>query len=165
LPAAKLAAAQAIPLGDALVLVAHLAAPVPQSAWALTVEPVGGFWRTEAGVPRLGGWLKGPTVGQVRGQPADAALIHRLAGAAFPWLATIPITAVQVVDWGADPYARGGYSYPRVGALDQPQQWAAPLDQTLFFAGEATTGFRHPALVHGALESGARAAAEVGGVF
>ncbi len=161
LPAPKMAAARAIPLGDAMVVVAHLADAAPQSAWALTVDPVGGFWRTEAGVPRLGGWLKGPTVQQVRGQPYDESLMRHLAGGAFPWLQTIPITAVQVVDWGADPYSQGGYSYPRVGALEQPQIWAAALDQRLFFAGEATTGFRHPALVHGALESGERAAAEV----
>ena len=37
---------------------------------------------------------------------------------------------------------------------------ASPVDCVLFFAGEATNNY-HPATVHGALESGARAAAEI----
>jgi hypothetical protein len=35
---------------------------------------------------------------------------------------------------------------------------AAPVDDTLYFAGEATVTWGHLATVHGALESGARAA-------
>jgi monoamine oxidase len=35
------------------------------------------------------------------------------------------------------------------------------VEQTVFFAGEASCGSRHPASVHGAIESGQRAAREV----
>ncbi|MEL6321265.1 MAG: NAD(P)/FAD-dependent oxidoreductase [Cyanobacteria bacterium J06626_14] len=63
------------------------------------------------------------------------------------------------VDWQADPYARMAYSYVPVNGAGLRSQLAQPVDQVLFFAGEAT----HPtraATVHGALESGIRAAHE-----
>jgi monoamine oxidase len=64
------------------------------------------------------------------------------------------------VNWQADPYARMAYSYVPVNGAGLRSQLAQPLDQILFFAGEAT----HPtraSLVHGALESGIRAAHEI----
>ena len=63
--------------------------------------------------------------------------------------------------WARDPYAGGSYSFRRVG--EQPEEAAAlakPIDGRLFFAGEAT----HPhyfATVHGAYETGIRAAREI----
>jgi monoamine oxidase len=64
------------------------------------------------------------------------------------------------VDWQADPYARMAYSYVPVNGWGLRSQLAQPIDHVLFFAGEAT----HPtraATVHGALESGIRAAHEI----
>ncbi len=64
------------------------------------------------------------------------------------------------VDWQADPYAKMAYSYTPVKGKGLRSQLAQPIDQVLFFAGEAT----HPtraATVHGALESGIRAAHEI----
>jgi monoamine oxidase len=93
--------------------------------------------------------------------PVNSAVVVRLTGFVFPWVHREAVDEVRVVDWGINPYALGAYSFPRVGALEQPTVWAAPVDNTLFFAGEATCGDRHPAMVHGALESGLRAAREV----
>jgi monoamine oxidase len=39
--------------------------------------------------------------------------------------------------WGADPFARGSYSYAPPGEADQRGRLAAPVDGRLFFAGEA----------------------------
>jgi monoamine oxidase len=64
-------------------------------------------------------------------------------------------------DWAADPFARGAYSYVPAGALDAQQALAAPVDDTLFFAGEATCGDGMNSTVEGALGSGRRAAREV----
>jgi monoamine oxidase len=84
-----------------------------------------------------------------------------LIGALFPWADGMTLEEVHVADWGSDPYALGGYSYPVVRHLHQPVVWAAPVEDTLFFAGEATCGELHPAMVHGAIESGRRAAGEI----
>jgi hypothetical protein len=60
-----------------------------------------------------------------------------------------------------DLFALGAFSAPRVGAMHEPARRPEPEDGTLFFVGEAACGDRHPASVHGAIESGARAAVEM----
>ncbi len=64
-------------------------------------------------------------------------------------------------DWQADPFSRGAYSWAKVGGVGAAAELARPLDFTLFFAGEATDSNGHTGTVHGALESGYRAAQEV----
>lgn len=68
---------------------------------------------------------------------------------------------VQITRWATDPFALGAYSYPAVGSTPRDRQvLAAPLDQRVFFAGEAT----HPdyfGTTHGAYLSGLRAAEEI----
>ena len=59
--------------------------------------------------------------------------------------------------WGADRYARGSYSYAIPGAADQRAVLGAPVDDRLFFAGEACS--RHDfSTAHGALITGNEAA-------
>lgn len=65
-----------------------------------------------------------------------------------------------ITRWGLDPWSGGAYSSLRPGA--NPQIYAdlaAPVNNRLFFAGEATHS-EHPATVHGAYLSGLRAAEE-----
>jgi len=64
-------------------------------------------------------------------------------------------------DWHADPYARGAYSYVPVGALGARERLAKPVEDTLYFAGEATELNGHSATVHGAIASGKRAARQI----
>ena len=68
---------------------------------------------------------------------------------------------VYLHDWGADPFARGAYSYVPVGALDAQERLAEPVEGTLFFAGEATNVEGHHGTVHGAISTGRRAAREL----
>jgi monoamine oxidase len=64
------------------------------------------------------------------------------------------------IGWGTDPWARTGYSYVPPGGRGLRAALAAPVGRVLLFAGEATHVVR-PGTVHGAIESGERAAAEV----
>jgi monoamine oxidase len=64
-------------------------------------------------------------------------------------------------DWLGDPFARGAYSYAGVGGRRAGAELGAPLEGTLFFAGEATQSDGRNATVHGAIASGVRAATEV----
>ena len=64
-------------------------------------------------------------------------------------------------DWQSDPFSRGAYSYGKVGANEAQPILAAPLENTLFFAGEATDISGHNGTVHGAIASGYRAAQEI----
>jgi monoamine oxidase len=64
-------------------------------------------------------------------------------------------------DWQADPFSRGAYSYAAVGGSSAGDDLGAPLDATLFFAGEATESDGQNATVHGAIASAQRVAREV----
>jgi monoamine oxidase len=71
------------------------------------------------------------------------------------------LEAAYFHDWQNDPYSRGAYSYAKVGAAHASQTLARPLEDTLFFAGEATDVSGNTGTVHGAIASGQRAAAEI----
>jgi monoamine oxidase len=64
-------------------------------------------------------------------------------------------------DWQTDPFSRGAYSYVKVGGDSAQRNLATPLNNNLFFAGEATDLSGHHGTVHGAIASGKRAAAEI----
>lgn len=68
--------------------------------------------------------------------------------------------SLKRVSWGNDPYTRGGYAAVPPGFADIRPTLARPEGNTLFFAGEATAYDTNPQTVHGALESGWRAAKE-----
>jgi monoamine oxidase len=69
------------------------------------------------------------------------------------------LTPLVASSWRADPFARGSYSYARPGHADDRALLAAPVDDRLFFAGEATS-LNFFSTVHGAHETGTRAAEE-----
>jgi monoamine oxidase len=61
--------------------------------------------------------------------------------------------------WAADPWALGSYSHALPGHAGDRAILAAPVEDRIFFAGEATSA-RFYSTVHGAWESGLRAADE-----
>ena len=160
LPDAKIDAARSIRLGDALVVALRLAEPTPRSAWALVVGDEGAFLRAESGSRLVGAWFKGASAGNVR-RSGPRQVTERLVRAVFAWTRDVEVDEAHVEDWGGDPRSLGGYTYPAVGRLNGARDFAAPLERSLFFAGEATCGDVRPAMVHGAIESGRRAAREV----
>jgi monoamine oxidase len=64
-------------------------------------------------------------------------------------------------DWQSDPFSRGAYSYGKVGADGAQEVLGHPVENTLFFAGEATDTSGHNGTVHGAIASGYRAAEDI----
>lgn len=71
------------------------------------------------------------------------------------------LVATYFHDWQNDPFSRGAYSYGTVGADGAQKALANPVENTLFFAGEATDTTGHNGTVHGAIASGHRAAKEI----
>jgi monoamine oxidase len=63
-------------------------------------------------------------------------------------------------DWSRDPFARGAYSYVLVGGSDARRRLGEPIDDTLFFAGEACSVDGQGGTVNGALQTGERAGSE-----
>ena len=65
-------------------------------------------------------------------------------------------------DWHSDPFSLGAYSYVGAGGFAFSQQIAAPVENTIWFAGEAVSPPGYWGTVHGATESGRKAAEAVG---
>jgi monoamine oxidase len=160
LPLEKMKAARALPLCDAVVLVLRLATPAARSSWDFVVGGSSGFWQSRAGSRAVVGVLKGPPAARARELAAETSFSAAVA-ALLPTAAATDVEDVEVVDWGADPLAQGAFTYPGVSDAEAPAAWAAPIAASLFFAGEATCWECHRGLVHGAIESGLRCAAEV----
>jgi monoamine oxidase len=117
--------------------------------------------------PFLNAWVGGPPAALLSeksdGQIVQAALqsLEGMFGGHLPE-GKAQLEAAHVHNWQRDPFSRGAYSYVSVGNNDTARRsLAASLQDTLFFAGEATDTEGEAATVTGALQSGARAAREV----
>ncbi len=71
------------------------------------------------------------------------------------------MTSAFTHDWQSDPFSRGAYSYAAVGGIAAAEELAAPVEETLYFAGEATNCDGYNGTVHGAIATGRRAAQEL----
>jgi monoamine oxidase len=109
--------------------------------------------------PLLSAWAGGPAAERFSGLSRDEILAHAVDDAReiFGEAATSPLCA-HYHDWAADPYARGAYSYLKVGAGNARELLASPLAPSLCFAGEAAASIEAAGTVSGALSSGVRAA-------
>jgi monoamine oxidase len=126
--------------------------------------PVPTWWTTapvESGV--LTGWAGGPLAQELSTLPPDAQRGRALDS--LQHLFGVPRAMLEeqledeaLHDWQADPYARGGYAVAQVGGLGAARVLAQPVADTLFFAGEHTHTEGQAGTVHGALETGERAA-------
>lgn len=158
LPPEKQHAARSLPSGDAVSLIAERSERAAENRVVFDADGEGGFLRAFAGSRYALAIAKAETASWLRSAAGVPAQLEGLLSRAD---LSGGIRQVYVTDWGLDPYARGGFSFP-VSHLDAAARaWAEPVADTLFFAGEATCGHRWPASVHGAVASGERAAAEV----
>jgi monoamine oxidase len=64
-------------------------------------------------------------------------------------------------DWQSDPYSRGAYSYVRAGAANAPEILGQPVNDSLYFAGEAADISGNNGTVHAAIASAQRAVREI----
>jgi monoamine oxidase len=120
-------------------------------------------------VPVLTAWAGGPKALALAGlskQLLLAAAIESLAG-----LLKISQRRLKGLledyhchDWGSDPLSRGAYSYVTVGGMHARRKLIKPIENTLFFTGEALDTTGQASTVAGALASGHSAAKAVGGL-
>jgi len=125
-------------------------------------------WWTQFPVraPLLVGWAGGTRAERLSLDSDDALLDHAFESLSHIFRTSKAFLEQSLVEfythnWHRDPFSAGAYSYIPVGGLDAQAQLARPLDDTLFFAGEATNTEGHHGTVHGAIATGLRAAREV----
>lgn len=71
------------------------------------------------------------------------------------------LESVHYHNWHSDPFSAGSYSYVTAGGFEFSQTISRPVENTLWFAGEAMAAEGYWGTVHGAIASGRRAAAEI----
>jgi monoamine oxidase len=121
--------------------------------------------------PVITAWVGGPKAAPVEEKLRMAANPNALRDYCLHELAGIFGTHVQELednlaswhthDWGRDEHALGAYSYAPAGAIDASEKMTQPVEKTLYFAGEHTNTQGHWGTVHGAIDSGMRAAAQI----
>ncbi len=119
--------------------------------------------------PVIVAWVGGPGATVLRRQSADVIAAQALEGLGSllgdRLRAHDEFEGAMMHDWGGDPFARGAYSYLAVDGERARRQLAEPVDDSLFFAGEATAEDGQGGTVNGALATGERAAREVAESF
>ncbi|GAB2794072.1 monoamine oxidase [Hymenobacter luteus] len=173
------AAAQALGFGPVIKVLLEFDAPLWQQAAPLLAQPLPNLdflfsdapiptWWTQLPDPRpvLTGWLAGPAAHRRRHTP-DAELLAEALDSVAYLLGTTPaflrehLRAHRVVNWAADPLARGAYSYSALHAAAHRATLATPVADTLFFAGEGVYHGPYIGTVEAALVSGAAAARQL----
>jgi monoamine oxidase len=174
-PANLRAAREAIAMGDAIRMVLRFRRPVWENrekfrnfSFATSDEDWMPTWWTMLPVhaPVITGWTGGTRAEAWRSADAQA----RLAGSLRTlgrMLRTDETTLAGELeswhthDWHADPFSRGAYSYLRPGGLEAQRGFGEPVQDTLYFAGEAVNAEGHAGTVHGAMATGECAARRI----
>ena len=133
-------------------------------------EPIPTWW-TQAPTPGreaplLTGWTGGPNAERLAALPEDA--LREMALDSLGRIFSLARRRTEPLldgwhyhNWQDDPFARGAYAYVGVNGLAAQEALAQPVENTLYFAGEATEWHGHFSTVHGAIMTGNRAAREV----
>jgi len=118
-------------------------------------------WWTQLPNPNkiLTGWLGGPGAKALHG--ADEATITRLGlqslshifSVTVPYLESI-LSAVKIMDWSTVPFINGAYTFATTETTAARKILQAPVDGTVFFAGEGIHPANAPGTVEAALHSG-----------
>jgi monoamine oxidase len=161
----KVAAASGLPLGLANKLFLRFDGRLPDDDDELFL--VGSTHRRETmsyqlrpmGRPRINCFFGGRFAASLErdGIAAMAAFAADELAALFGESIRKQLRPLAASAWRADPFARGSYSYARPGHADDRAILAAPIDDRLFFAGEACSP-NFFSTAHGAYETGLRAA-------
>jgi len=90
----------------------------------------------------LTGWIGGPASEALESMSEDDLLNVALSSLANIFKVDIDklkaeLSAWRIVDWNKDPYSRGSYSYPTTFTEKARKTLSEPVENTLYFAGEA----------------------------
>jgi monoamine oxidase len=132
-------------------------------------ELVSTWWTASpARAPMLTGWIAGTKAARLLGLSRQAVgnevvrALARTLGCPAEY-AIDRLEAVHYHDWQSDPFSRGAYCFVRPGGMDVQRWLGQPVEETLYFAGEATEATGHCGTVHGAIASGVNAGRKLTG--
>lgn len=135
--------------------------------WAFSTAPVPTWWtQLPDDSALLTGWLGGPRAYQLQHSDEKIILDQALSTLALFFSMSSEelqhkLVASQIVNWPAEPFTRGAYSYATCDTPAAVKIMTQPVENTLFFAGEALHDGPQMGTVEGALASGLQAAKEM----
>jgi len=128
--------------------------------FVLSDEPVPTWWTQDPSSDKLlTGWIAAAAMRNFQALSAGDQLRTCIRSLASIFkvgedLVREQLAACSIHDWMKAPYIRGGYSYETVGSEAARKQMHQPVEDTLFFAGEALYEGQALATVEAALCSG-----------
>jgi monoamine oxidase len=136
-------------------------------SFAISDAPISTWWtQLPQQTPLLTGWIAGPKAEDLK--DADEETIIQKAIDSLVSLFSLTeeelkanLQTSYVFNWAADPFTRGAYAYSTIGTKEARKILMEPVDDTLFFAGEALYEGNEMGTVEAALVSGKRVAKEV----
>ena len=165
----KQAAIKGLETGAVVKVVLHFRSdfwPVKNFGFLHADDPNFPTWWVDERGPLLTGWAGGPRAERLSPESHDTILAEAIES-------LIRIFKVErrrigdllvsswTHDWTNDHFSRGAYSYVPVGMGQMPGTLSEPVQDTLFFAGEATADPGDQGTVHGALASAKRAVQQI----
>ncbi len=161
LPTDKQTALAAIPMGHVTKLVLWFEQRFWSDFTVLSTDGVIATWWpvSSARTPTLMGYAGGQQAIRVAelGESEAIAVALRELQTLFAVEVKPYFLGGRLIDWSRDPWSRGAYTYSSAGTPAARVTLAMPLGP-IHFAGEATVTGAEIATVHGAFESGRRAA-------
>jgi monoamine oxidase len=125
----------------------------------LTEEAIPTWWtQLPSSYPLLTGWAGGPQAWELENKDDKTILKLALQSLSNVFKKPVPelkqlLTASLVANWSKDAFAKGGYSYSMIESTKSQKLFSKPIDNTIYFAGEAFYDGPSPGTVEAALVS------------
>jgi len=124
-----------------------------------TSEIIPTWWtQLPSSYPLLTGWAGGPQAWPLENNDDETILALALQSLSNVFKQPVRelkqlLTASLVVNWSKESFAKGGYSYSMIESTKAQKHFATPIDETIFYAGEAFYDGPSPGTVEAALVS------------
>jgi monoamine oxidase len=132
--------------------------------WLFSTEQIPTWWtQSPRDIPLLTGWLAGPGARVMSAFPEEEIIKRALQSLSAILKISIEelyerLTASAVFNWTSDPFTLGAYAYSTPETAKALEVMKTPVDNRLFFAGEAFHNGPQMGTVEGAIISGQEAA-------
>ena len=131
-----------------------------ETGFLLTDEEIPTWWtQLPAESNLLTGWLGGPNATKKIFEPDSSLLQTALLSLSSifripPAMLQEELTNYKIINWLNQPYIKGGYSYNTLHSEKAKEILASPVNNTIYFAGEAISRSESQGTVESALQSG-----------
>jgi monoamine oxidase len=133
----------------------------------ITDTPFTAWWtQLPDKTPLLTGWLAGPNAEKNKNKSEDEIITMALDALSYIFntnktFLVKNLRAGKVVNWQTDPFSLGAYSYATVESNEAKKVLTEPVEETIFFAGEALSEGIAMGTLEEALANGIRTANEI----